>query len=119
MRNRILAILAVLNGQKVIVSIGPVCPNCCLDTFDDWWHDPTMKRGVGMIEFEGRLRCHGCGRFFSVAADLNGHVRSAAKVSVQGEAMQEANTCAPLEPIEKEGHQALQPADDQNERCNS
>ncbi len=49
-----------------ISSHGPKCPNCGCDGFDDWWHEKTIRRGFYPVDLEGSLRCHGCGRFFSV-----------------------------------------------------
>lgn len=60
------------------ISTGPVCPFCALDTFDDWWHDRTMKAGFGLSAVEGRLKCHGCGKFFKVRKDHDGCVTSSA-----------------------------------------
>jgi len=59
-------------GYEVRVRPGPVCPSCDLDTFDDWWHDPSFKRGVGLVDIQGRIKCHGCGKFFSVERHHDG-----------------------------------------------
>lgn len=75
----------IMNGEKVVVANGPECLRCGLDTFDDWWHDRTMKPGAGMIDVVGRLKCHGCGLFFHVERDVNGYVRSSVKASAKGE----------------------------------
>ena len=46
------------------IAEGPTCPRCKTDGFDDWWHDPTTRyTGVAI---QARLKCHGCGKFFSV-----------------------------------------------------
>lgn len=49
---------------KVRIAPGPCCPNCGLDTFDDWHLTPGLTGIGGTIS--GRLRCHGCGRFFRI-----------------------------------------------------
>lgn len=48
---------------KIAISDSPKCPHCGCDGFDDWWHDKTT-RYVGDI-LTARVKCHGCGKFFS------------------------------------------------------
>jgi transcriptional regulator NrdR family protein len=56
---------------------GPVCPNCQEHRFDDWWNEPTLKGSSGSLR--GRLKCHGCGRFFSIMQIMDGSVISTVK----------------------------------------
>ncbi len=65
-----------LTNYEVRVARGPICPHCDLDTFDDWWNDPSMKPGVGLVHFQGRIKCHGCGKFFRVEKHRDGVVVS-------------------------------------------
>ena len=58
------------------IAPGPCCPRCGEDGFDDWHHEPSL-RAVG-ITTAGRLKCHGCGRFFSVRRYLDGETHSTA-----------------------------------------
>lgn len=61
---------------KIAIAQGPKCP-CCGETgFDDWWHDPTLKTGFGIVAITGRLKCHGCGTFFSVEHYHDGETHS-------------------------------------------
>jgi len=53
---------------------GPKCPNCGTDGFDDWWHDPTTKSFGGVLK--ARLKCHGCGKFFSTTRYSDGVTHS-------------------------------------------
>jgi len=48
----------------IAIAPGPECPHCREGGFDDWHHDPSMKASGGVMR--GRLRCHGCGKFFSL-----------------------------------------------------
>lgn len=45
---------------------GPECPCCGLDTFDDWHHEKGLKEGFYPVQITGRLKCHGCGKFFHI-----------------------------------------------------
>lgn len=61
---------------KIVIAHGPVCPHCGEDGFDDWHHEPSLK--VVGISLSGRLKCHGCGKFFSVEQYGDGQVHSTA-----------------------------------------
>ncbi len=56
---------------------GPECPKCGNAGFDDWNHEPTLKTFSGIIS--GRLKCHGCGRFFSITHYTDGATHSIMK----------------------------------------
>lgn len=64
--------------RELVIAIahGPKCPHCRTDGFDDWHHEPGLRM-VG-IALTGRLKCHGCGRFFSVTHYLDGVTHSTA-----------------------------------------
>lgn len=63
--------------MKIAISKwGPQCPNCGEDGFDDWWHAKSMKHGSGIVSIRGSLKCHGCGRFFSVTNYHDGETHS-------------------------------------------
>lgn len=56
---------------------GPECPACGEDGFDDWHHDPTCRGGGGVVvSLYARLKCHGCGKFFSVTHYVDGITHS-------------------------------------------
>ena len=58
------------------IAPGPKCPRCREDGFDDWHHEPTV-RVVGAVTL-GRLKCHGCGRYFSFTRFHDGETHSTA-----------------------------------------
>lgn len=61
--------------MKIAISRrGPECPSCGEWGFDDWWHDPFIKPAVGslIVRLKGRLRCHGCGKFFNITQYTDG-----------------------------------------------
>jgi len=62
----------------VAISDGPKCPKSHTEGFDDWWHDPSVRASGGIMR--GRLRCHGCGRFFSVTFYHGGETHSAMRI---------------------------------------
>ena len=49
---------------RLAIARGPECPACHERGFDDWWHEPGLRSYGGVIA--GKLKCHGCGKFFSV-----------------------------------------------------
>ncbi len=59
---------------SIEINQGPKCPACQCDTFDDWHHEKTFRK-VSWF-WSGRLKCHQCGRFFSIAAYPDGQVHS-------------------------------------------
>lgn len=65
-------------GREPIIAIarGPECPHCRTDGFDDWHLEPSLKM-VGTV-LTGRLRCHGCGKFFSMTHYHDGETHSTA-----------------------------------------
>lgn len=63
---------------KLAIGKGPICPHCGLDTFDDWWHEKTIGNGIGAVQIEGRLKCHGCGKMFRVEKYYDGACHSTA-----------------------------------------
>ena len=70
----------VPQGDMLIVAArGPECPKCHEDGFDDWWHEKGLKSCGGTIR--GRLKCHGCGRFFSVSHYADGTTYSTMRVA--------------------------------------
>jgi hypothetical protein len=62
--------------KELLIAIrhDPECPACGTWGFDDWHHDPGIKAGVpmGIVALKGRLKCHGCGRFFSITKYTDG-----------------------------------------------
>lgn len=59
------------------IARGPTCPACGEDGFDDWWHDPRVKSGGGVIvSLRGALTCHGCGKHFHVEQYTDGETHS-------------------------------------------
>lgn len=65
-----------MSGKQLMIEIssGPKCPSCQCDTFDDWHHERSIKQ-VGLA-IAGRLKCHGCGRFFGIHRYSDGEVHS-------------------------------------------
>jgi hypothetical protein len=61
---------------RIAIARGPECPACHETGFDDWWHDRTARAEGGTIK--ARLRCRGCGRFFSVSHYSDGETHSTA-----------------------------------------
>jgi hypothetical protein len=59
---------------RIAIATGPECPKCHEDGFDDWWHDPSTKAVGGTLM--ARLKCHGCGRFFSASRYSDGETHS-------------------------------------------
>lgn len=55
---------------------GPKCPHCQEDGFDDWWHARTIRQRGSLLT--GSLKCHGCGKFFSVSQYSDGETHSSA-----------------------------------------
>ena len=51
------------HDAKIAIKAEPTCPCCGTDGFDDWWHDPSTHYEGHAIK--ARLKCHGCGKFFS------------------------------------------------------
>lgn len=65
-------------GRRLMLAIsphGPVCPACGQDGFDDWWLGKGMRSGAA-VSIEGRLKCHGCAKFFSVTQYHDGVTHS-------------------------------------------
>ena len=51
----------------ISIGTGPECPACHEWRFDDWHHAKSLRSHGGSVgEIGGSLKCHGCGRFFSV-----------------------------------------------------
>lgn len=44
-------------------SVGPKCPRCGWDQFDDWWHVLKDRRG---LQPGGQLECGGCEKVFFI-----------------------------------------------------
>lgn len=66
-----------MSERKIAIAQGPKCPNCAEDRFDDWWNDPSTKSGDSLaVSLRACLRCHGCGRFFSVTQYADGETHS-------------------------------------------
>lgn len=65
---------------KIAISGGPECPHCRLDMFDDWHLEPSLKMSGGLLQ--GRMRCHGCGKFFSITQYSDGETHSTARSKV-------------------------------------
>lgn len=65
-----------MSELQIAIARNPECPSCHLDTFDDWWLDRTMKHGTYPVSIKGRLKCHGCGKFFSITKYSDGEVHS-------------------------------------------
>lgn len=65
-----------MSGRELFLEIdsGPKCPKCGLDTFDDWHHEKGLKQLGSALT--GRLKCHGCGRFFHIHRYSDGEVHS-------------------------------------------
>lgn len=61
---------------KLLIAIArdPECPNCHTWGFDDWHRHPSMKPGIpfGIVSIKGSLKCHGCGKFFSITKYTDG-----------------------------------------------
>jgi len=58
------------------IAPGPKCPACGTEGFDDWHLEKTIRRRIGLVDLEGSLKCHGCGKFFSVTAYHDGPTHS-------------------------------------------
>ena len=56
------------------ITKGPCCPVCGEDGFDDWHLSPGIRSYHGIIR--GALRCHGCGKFFSITHYPDGETHS-------------------------------------------
>lgn len=69
--------IAEPGGLKIAIGPGPQCPHCREDGFDDWHHEPSLKV-VGIV-LQGRLKCHGCGKFFRVEQYGDGETHSTAR----------------------------------------
>jgi hypothetical protein len=65
---------------RIAIALGPECPHCGCDGFDDWWHARTVKSGCGIVSLRGSLRCHACGKFFAVTHYTDGETHSTAQV---------------------------------------
>jgi hypothetical protein len=62
---------------KIAIAVGPECPSCGEDRFDDWWHDKSVRSPGGfVVSLTGALRCHGCGKFFAVTMYQDGETHS-------------------------------------------
>lgn len=61
---------------KTVIAYGPECPHCHETGFDDWWHDRGIRERGGLLT--GSLKCHGCGKFFSVRQYRGGETHSTA-----------------------------------------
>ncbi len=61
---------------KLAIAHGPKCPHCGEGGFDDWWHSRGVRPCGLMIT--GSLKCHGCGKYFSVAHHADGVTHSTA-----------------------------------------
>ena len=61
---------------KIRIAPGPCCPHCGEDGFDDWHREPTLRFLSGSLS--GRLKCHGCSKFFSVTHYFDGETHSTA-----------------------------------------
>lgn len=57
---------------KLKIGPGPECPHCGCSEFDDWFHEKTLRSGVLLVKLAGRLKCHGCGKFFHVTQYFDG-----------------------------------------------
>lgn len=69
--------LTAAKDLLIRIAPGPECPKCLEDGFDDWWHGRTIRSGDGLVVLlKGSLRCHGCGRFFSVTRYVDGETHS-------------------------------------------
>jgi len=55
---------------------GPICPACGEDRFDDYWRDPRVKSGYGIVTMKGALTCHGCGKNFHFETYNDGDTHS-------------------------------------------
>jgi hypothetical protein len=65
-----------MTGLRLAIGRGPECPKCHETGFDDWHHERSLKT-IGLVfAVAGRLRCHGCGRFFRVVRYFDGEVHS-------------------------------------------
>lgn len=75
---------------KIAISkYGPKCPHCAGEGFDDWWHERGLKAGDGIVRIEGRLKCHGCGKFFRVRQYHDGECHSEARSRLRSPAVSE------------------------------
>lgn len=63
---------------KLAIGRGPICPHCRCNTFDDWHHARTLRAGFGIASVEGSLKCHGCGKFFSITVYYDSECHSTA-----------------------------------------
>lgn len=61
---------------KIAIYDGPECPRCGEYRFDDWWHAPGVRQR-GLL-LSGSLKCHSCGKFFSVTRYSDGETHSTA-----------------------------------------
>lgn len=69
---------------RIAIAEGPECPHCREGGFDDWWHDPRVRSGDGLIvSARGVLQCHGCGRFFSVTRYVDGGTHSTMRCATE------------------------------------
>lgn len=60
----------------IAIQAGPECPACGEDGFDDWHLDRGIKTGSYGVSLCGSLKCHGCGKFFSVTHYADGETHS-------------------------------------------
>lgn len=67
---------AMAREFAIAISGGPKCPACGCQGFDDWWHDPTCRGGIGIVRIHATLKCHGCGKFFAITQYDDGEVHS-------------------------------------------
>lgn len=70
----------MMTGLLLAIARGPQCPTCHETGFDDWHHERTLRSYAGVIA--GRLKCHGCGRFFSIRHYSDGETHCSMKVAV-------------------------------------
>lgn len=61
--------------MKIAIGAGPICPECNADGFDDWWHDPSTRAGVGIVSIQAELSCD-CGEKFAVTKYTDGETHS-------------------------------------------
>ena len=64
------------------ITRGPCCPACGCDTFDDWNHEPGLKSGTGIVSASGSIKCHACGKFFSITHYADGETHSTMNLRV-------------------------------------
>ncbi len=68
---------ALLGELHLRIGRTPICPRCEEWNFDDWHLDKSCKSAGGpVVDIYARLKCHGCGIFFSVTQYCDGEIHS-------------------------------------------